>query len=159
MTANVTEQRVAETILEKGVRVQLPAPFFLPFRKNVGLILRQPKAGTLFYTANIFVRSGIDINNLATGDIGEAHQVVVKNMKPMVRIIAALFLNSKWKIKLFCRPLANWLMWKLTARKMGEIAVLAIAYGGVQNFTTTIRLIGAMRITAPKNLSPTDEGS
>jgi hypothetical protein len=157
-----TERLAADTILERGVRVKLPAPFFLRlFSRNVHLTLRQPRYGTLLHVARISLKAGFDITKLDSGDINAAHEIISQYARPVARIAAILFLDSKWKIKLFSRILANWLIWKLTPRKMAEIAMLAVAYGGIEDFTTTIRLIGAMRMkaTAPRNLSQKENGS
>ena len=55
--------------------------------------------------------------------------------------------------------MGNYLLDKLTPKKLAEIVLIVVALGGVQDFTDSIRLIRSMRITAPKNLSPTDQGS
>jgi hypothetical protein len=157
-----TEQNAADTILEKGVRVKLPAPFFLRlFCREIGLVLRQPKYGTLLYVSRISLKAGFDVSKLESGELGEVHELLRRNIMPLSRIMAVLFLNGKWKIRLFARPVARWLMWKLTPRKMAEIALLAVAFAGYEDFTTTIRLIGAMRMkaTAPRNLSHDESGS
>lgn len=157
-----TERHAADTILERGVRVKLPAPLFLrPFRREINLILRQPRYGTLLYVARISLKAGFDVSKLDNGDINSAHEIISKYAKPVARIAAVLFLDSKWRIRLFSRVMAKWLIWKLTPRKMAEIAILAVAYGGIEDFTTTIRLIGAMRMkaTGPRNLSQKENGS
>lgn len=157
-----TERQAAETILDKGVRVRLPAPFFLRmFTRQVSLVMRQPRMGTLLHVARLSLKADFDIKDLETGELNEAHRLVKQHSKTLARIAAVLFLNGKWKIRLFALPLAGWLLWKLTPRKLAEVAVLAVAYGGIQDFTTTIRLIGAMQmnLTAPKNLSREENGS
>lgn len=157
-----TERQAADTILEKGVRVQLPAPFFLRlFKKEIILVLRQPRFGTMLHVASVSLKAGFEIEKLQTGELNAAHESVSQYARPLARIAAYLFLNGKWKIKFFSKLLANWLLWKLTPRRMAEIAILAVAYGGIQDFTTTIRLIGAMtmNVTAPKNLSHNKSGS
>lgn len=157
-----TERLAADTILERGVRVKLPAPFFLRlFRREITPVLRQPKYGTLLHVARVSLKTGFDVTKLNEGDINSAHELISKYVRPVAKIAAILFLNSKWKIGLFSNVVANWLIWKLTPRKMAEIAILAVAYGGIEDFTTTIRLIGAMRMkaTGPHNLSQKENGS
>ena len=159
---NETERLAAETILEKGVRVKLPAPFFLrPFWPEIGLKIRQPKYGTLLHVAQLSLKAGFDVTKLETGEFAEVHALYDQYLKPLSRIIAVLFFNSKWGIRLFSRIMALWLIWHLTPRKMAEITVVAVAFSGYEDFTTTIRLIGAMRMkaTAPRNLSHEKNGS
>lgn len=152
------EAQVADTILEKGVRVKLPAPFFLPFRKTIGVIIHQPTMRTLLEVSSIALRSGFQLEKL-TGDIDSAHQAVKDHTPAVVKIVATLMLNGRVKIALFRGILRWWLMNNLTARKLGEITLVTVAFSGIQDFTTSIRLIGTMRVTAPKNLSQDLRGS
>lgn len=152
------EQQVADTILEKGVRVHLPAPFFLPFRKTVGVTIHQPTLRTLLKVASISLQSGFKVEEL-TGEMNQAHQVIKDHTRAVVKIVSTLILNGRKKSALFQWMLERYLLNNLTARKLGEIALVTVAFSGVQDFTTTIRLIGAMRVTAPKNLSQGINGS
>jgi hypothetical protein len=155
------EKRAAETILKKGVRVKLPAPFLLRmlFIRNINPVLRQPNMGTLLSFSTEALKSNMDVSKLKGGNILEALAMVHENAVPVSRMLAYLLLRSKWKIRLFTRPMANYLLWKLTPTRQAEIFLLAVAFGRVEDFTTTIRLIMAMKITTPKNLSPDEKGS
>jgi hypothetical protein len=152
------EAKVAETILEKGVRVKLPAPFFLPFRKTIAVTFHQPTLRTLLKVASIALRSGFQLEKL-TGDVETAHKAVVDHTPAVVKIVATLMLNGRIRSAVFQRILEWWLINNLTARKLGEITLVTVAFSGVQDFTTSIRLIGTMRVTAPKNLSQDLRGS
>jgi hypothetical protein len=155
------ERRAAETILEKGVRVKLPAPFLLRllFIRNIHLVLRQPNMGTLLNFSTEALKSKMDVSKLKDGNIMEALTMVCEKAVPVSRMLAYLFLRSEWKIKLFTRLTAHYLLWALTPTRQAEIFLLAVAFGRVEDFTTTIRLIEAMKITTPKNLSPDEKGS
>jgi hypothetical protein len=93
------------------------------------------------------------------GSLMEAHNMIVNHTKPVCRMIAYLFLRSKWRIRLFTRLFADYLLWALTPTRMAEITLLAVAFGRVEDFTTTIRLLLAMKLTMPKDLSPDEKGS
>lgn len=154
------EQYAADTILEKGVRVRIPAPFFLRIFlvKRIGLLFHQPYLGTLMHVARLSVKDGFDLAEL-NGEINDVHELVLKHSKTLRKIVAVLYLNSGWKIRLFTGLVAKWLEYKLTPSKLAEIAVVVVAYSRLEDFTSTIRLIGAMRITSPRNLSHTENGS
>lgn len=155
------EKLAAEAILEKGVRVALPAPFLLRvlFVREVGFIIKQPTMGQLFRVSSLSVKTGFDLSGLESGGINEAHRLVTNHCKSLTLILAALMIRGKWRSKLFSRLLAWWMLWRLTPRKLAEIALVCVAMSGIEDFTTTIRLIGTMRITAPKNLSRDVQGS
>lgn len=139
----------------------MPAPFLLRifFVKNISLVLRQPKAGTLFYFSTEAIKANIDLSKLKDGSLMEAHNMIVNHTQPVCRMIAYLFLRSKWRIRLFTRLFADYLLWALTPTRMAEITLLAVAFGRVEDFTTTIRLLLAMKLTMPKDLSPDEKGS
>lgn len=155
------EQLAAETILERGVRVGLPAPRFFRFfgKKEVGIIIKQPYLGTLLHVSRLCTKAGFDFEGIDEGKLDAAHQMMVDNVKDAARIIAFCVLNSRLKIWLFTWFLTDWLIWKLKPRKLAEISMLIITLGGYQDFTTSIRLLRMMKVTTPKNLSPQDQGS
>jgi hypothetical protein len=105
------------------------------------------------------LKSKVDLSKLKSGHIMEALTLVHENAIPVSRMIAYMFLRSKWKIKLFTRPYANWFLWGLTPTRQAEIILLFVAFARYEDFTTSIRLIAAMKITTPKNLSPDEKGS
>ena len=158
---NTVEKRAAELILEKGVRVKVPAPFLLKlfFVKTISLVLRQPNMGTLLLFSAEALKANFDFSKLKDGNLLEAHRMIAEHAVPVSRMLAYLLLRSKWKIRLFTWWLSKHLLWKLTPTRMAEITLLAVAFGRVEDFTTTIRLISAMKVTTPKNLSPDEKGS
>ena len=155
------EQRAAETILENGVRVSIPAPFFLRLfgKKTIKLKLRQPTLRTLMVVSSLALEAGFSFEGIDSGNLDAAHELIQTHAKTLARIVAVFILRKKRKIQLFSGMLANYLLDKTTSRKMAEIVLLIVAIGGVQDFTDSIRLIRSMRVTTPKNLSPTDQGS
>lgn len=158
---DITGRQAADTILDKGVRVQLPAPFLLSlvFVRSVGFILRQPTLGQLLRVSSVALAAGFDLGNLESGGINEAHRLVKQHARALAKIAALLMLRGRLRGQLFAGLLARWLVWKLTPRKLAEITLISVAMSGIEDFTSTIRLIGAMRITHPKNLSHDSDGS
>jgi hypothetical protein len=152
-----TERLAADTILERGVRVRLPAPFFLRlFTRTIGVAMKQPTMGTLFHVARVSLAHDIDIGKLT--DFNSALQLVATHGRPMLRIVAILLLRTDTRIALFWRPMCWWVR-KLPPRRLAEIALMAVTFGGIEDFTTTIRLLWAMKITTPRNLSQEAQGS
>jgi len=155
------EKQAAEAILEKGVRVALPAPFILRlfFVQSVGFSIKRPTMGQLLKVSYLSLNSGFDLSSLESGGINEAHRLVTSHGRDILHIVATLMIRGKWSSTMFSRLLAWWMLWKLTPRKLAEIILVCVAMSGLEDFTTTIRLIGTMRITAPKNLSHDNQGS
>lgn len=154
-------RQAANTILDKGVRVHLPAPFLLRvlFVRSVGFTLMQPTLGQLLRVSSVALAAGFDIDRLEKGGLNEAHRLVTQHTRSLAKIAAILMIRGKFRGQLFAGLLARWLVWKLTPRKLAEITLIAVAMSGMEDFTSTIRLIGAMRLTRPKNLSHDSDGS
>ena len=155
------EQIAAERILESGVRVTIPASLFLRLfgKKTVKLVIRQPFLGTLAYVSKLSLEAGFNFEEIDKGDLDAAHKLVSQHARTICRIIAVTVLGTRTRIRLFSGILSRWLLWKLKPRKLTEITMTIILLCGVQDFTSSIRLLRSLRITAPKNLSPSDQGS
>lgn len=161
MDASRIERKAAETILERGVRVTLPAPRFLQMlgKKTVNATLRQPTLGTLHTVSSLALKAGFSFEGIDKGDLDAAHQLINQHAATAAKIIAVVLLNSRLKIKLFAGIYGWLLMDRINSRRLAEITVLIVTLSGVQDFTTTIRLIRTMTVTGARNLSPTDRGS
>lgn len=161
MNKRQVEQLAAERILESGVRVTIPAPLFLRLfgKKTVKLVIRQPYLGTLAHVSRLSLDAGFNFDEIDKGDLDAAHKLVSNHARTICRIIAVMVLSSRFRIGLFTGMLSRWLMWKLKPRKLAEITMTIILLCGVQDFTSSIRLLRSLRITAPKNLGPKEQGS
>lgn len=161
MDKQKTEQHAAETILESGVRVKLPAPLFLRLfgKTEIAMVIRQPYLGTLMHLSGLSLKAEFDLDGIDEGKLDEAHRLMARHGKTIARIAAVVILNGRLKIKLFAGLLASYLLWKLKPRRLLEIVILIITFSGLQDFTTSIRLMRSMKMTTPKNLSPQDQGS
>lgn len=157
------QRRAAETILERGVRVPIPAPRFLLLfgKKEIGIILHEPYLRTIQTAAALSLKDGFSIDELATGNTDAAMKLVLDHSETVARIVAVHFLNGKWKNRLFSKILGSWFLSRLTNRRILDIALIIVMISRYQDFTTTIRLFKEMSMTImiPKNLSPKEKGS
>lgn len=158
---NRVEIQAAELLLDKGVRVELRAPFLLRWfgKKTFSLVVKRPMAGTMARISRRYLMLGIDASKLDQGDIGEAHELLSKHLKPVSMILAIGIIRGWISGWMFARPLAFYLRWNMDALEMAKMAVLLIQLSGIQHFTNTIRFLMMLRITKPKNLSPKEKGS
>lgn len=161
MLPNDTERRAAETLIERGVRVTIPAPrFFRLFgKREIGLTVKQPTLRTLLTVSALSLKAGFSFEGIDSGNIDAAHQLIRDHARTLTRIVAVFILNKPTRIKLFAGILSCYLANRLTAQKITGIVVLMITFSGVQDFTNSIRLIRSMSLTTPRNLSPEDQGS
>jgi predicted neuraminidase len=163
MDANAIQRKAAETFLERGVRVPLPAPRFLRLfgKKTVNVVIRQPYLRTLFTASELALSDGFSLDGLDQGQTDAALELINKHSKTAARIVAVYFLNGKWKNRLFSKRVGSWLFSKLTNQKLLEITVTIVLMSRYQDFTSSIRLFKQMSLTTmmPKNLSPEEKGS
>lgn len=161
METNEIERRAAQTILERGVRVKLPAPRFLRIlgKKEIRVTIRQPNMGTLLHVSELAIAEGFSFTGIDSGEMEAAHELISLHTKSCVRIVAIIILGTKVKSRLFAGILSRWLLWKLTPKRLFEMILIIVTMSGVQDFTNSIRLIRSMKMTMPRNLSPTSEGS
>lgn len=162
---NTVEINAAELLLDKGVRVELRAPFFMRWIcKNIGVTVRRPVLGTMMRISRLYLKLGIDISKVDAGDMHEAHRLLTEHGDTICRIVATGMIRGRLSGWMFARPLGWYLRWHSDALKLAKLSVLLIELSGVQHFTNTIRFLAAMRMTAPKTmtapkLSPQEKGS
>lgn len=153
------EQRAAQTILERGVRVEIPAPLLLRFfgKRNITIVLKQPSLGTLIRMSDLYLSTGIVKSQLDDIELEAVIKLIGKHGKTFSKIIALAYLNGYWSGKLFSGLLTLWVL-KLPPQKISAIISLLFVCSGAEDFMTTIRLVQQMKITEP-SLSPESQGS
>mgnify|MGYP003604606284 CR=1 FL=1 len=147
------EKKAANLILKRGVKVQVLAPLFLRLfgKKTMTITVRAPKSLTLVRIAEKYLSMRIENTNDLT--LPESFQLLKFHSFKMTEIIAICLLDSTlkmWRMKILARFLSR----KLTQEEINYLFHLIIVYGGVEDFINTIRLMEAVRITKPMNLSP-----
>ena len=155
------QAKAADTLLERGVRFPIPAPFFLRLfgKKEISVTVRQPKLGTLIYISKGFVAMNIDLAAIDDGDIAKAYNLVAQHGDRMAYIMAAAILNGKWRIAIFSGIVSRFIKRKLTAKRFAELFMTFTMLSGVQHFTNTIRFLPSMNVMEKRNPSPADQGS
>lgn len=157
MNTQATEQRAASLLLKKGVKVSITAPLFLRLlgKKKIDLVITAPTIYTLLLISEKFLSMRILNQELS---ISEAFALYRFHGKTMTEIVAMAILNDKKKMwrKRF---LAKHLIKQLKPSELTYLFTLIIAYGGIEDFISTIRLMEQMKITRPMNLSPEEKMS
>lgn len=167
MDVAAVQQQSADTILERGVRFKIPAPFLLRLlgKKTVSLTIYRPRMGTLIYMSRISAGLTADLQRIADGSLNEAYTLIDTHGELVAQWLAVAILNKRWKIRLFTRMLTRRIVWGLSAARLSELFVLVAMLSGVKDFTNIIRYLNTMNILTPKtsdgngNLSHNESGS
>lgn len=158
METQATEQRAASLLLKKGMKVSITAPLFLRLlgKKKIDLVITGPTTYTLLLITEKFL--SLRINNESEISISNAFSLFKKSGKVMAEIIAIAIINDEkklWKKRFLTKCLIK----SLTPEELTYLFTLIIAYGGIEDFINSIRLMNQLRITKPMNLSPAEKMS
>jgi hypothetical protein len=147
------EIKTVDTILDQGVRVPIPTPFFLKWfgLRKVNMIVRRPVIGNMLRISKMYIKMNIDEKQET--DWRKWIEVFTRTVKPTSRIVAIGMLRGWLSGWLLCRPLAWWIRWHMDTKQMAELAALLVSLSGIQDFMTTITFLRGMKITAPANVS------
>lgn len=147
-----TEIKTVDTLLDKGVRVPIPAPFFMRVfgRKSINFSVRRPVLGNMLRISKLYAKMNIDAD---ANDLGAWIATLQTCAVPISHICALGMLRGRYTGALFMRPLARYLRWHMTTRDMASLAAILVSLSGYQDFLNTIRFLGLMKMTQPKNLS------
>ncbi|WP_286755510.1 hypothetical protein [Roseivirga sp. UBA838] len=156
------ERLAAERLLERGVSMQMRAPFFLRWfgKKTVALTVTSPMQGTMLEVSRLYLSTGITSQQLKGVSHEQALALMHSSGKVITRAVATAWLNSKWKIKMFARPLAHYMLWHCRPVEILTIMNMILLFGGTQSFMNTTRSARLIQImtTKPK-LGQTPEES
>ncbi len=146
------EIRTVETILDKGVRVSVPTPFFLRLIgiKHFNVVVHRPTVASMLNISKHYVELKVDETD---ADWSNWMVVLARAGKPTTRIVAAGMLRGRVAAYLFARPLAWYLRGTIDMKRLADIASILVALSGVQDFMNTIKFLRLMKLTEPRNTS------
>lgn len=152
MDANKIELHATETLLQRGVRVRVRAPFFMRVfgKRKVVVMLREPTAGALSRMGYWYLQCQLPLEKLEQISVEEALLFKVKYGKNIYRALACLFLVDKRLTWLLMKPYSEWLSESITVKDALSLLQLNILHGGLKDFMTTTRLVRAKMITPPR---------
>lgn len=145
------ELKTIDTLLDRGVQVDLPAPRLLKWlgKKTISFTVRRQDCETILAISSLYLKMKQRTTKMEATDLDEAHQMVVECMLPASRIVA-------YGIYPYCTPcgfrnrlLAYYLRRHLDIRMMTELWVMVAGMSGVHDFPNFIRSLSGMRITMP----------
>lgn len=145
------ELLAAETLLQRGVKVQIVAPLlFRLFRKKTFVFyVFQPSLGNKVRTSRLYLKMGIKESDLKETTHENAENILVNHHYAMSRIIAICMFKGFFWPWLLNRPMALYLKWNLPPQKLYALVHLIILFSGTADFMNTIRSAKSMKITEP----------
>ena len=153
------ERLAVETILQRGVKVKIPAPWFIRWiKKSYPVIMSSPYEGTMFRVARYYLSTGLTQEKLDNLTTEEALVLMSVHGKAITKAVACALLNGYLKGKLFTKPLAWYLRWNMTAQELFALTTALVLYGGTTDFMNTTRLVQSQKTTTP-NLGQKTKGS
>ena len=146
------EKFAADTILGKGVKVLVPAPFLLRIvgKKTVSFNLTSPFEGTMHRVASYYLSTGITEDQLEGITVEAALALHAKHGKAISKAVACAVLNGYVSGYLFTNVLAWYLRWNLTPVGLFNLTTTLLILGGIQDFINTTRSVRKMTLTMPK---------
>ena len=145
------EKSVADTILQKGVAIKLPTPFFIRlFKKTFTLTITSPFEGTMHRIASYYLSTGLTTDKLEGITVEEALELHVKHSKAISKAVAVAVLNGYLKGLLFTRFLAWYLRWTASPQALLQLVAILVVNGGTQDFITITKSVQKMKLTTPK---------
>jgi len=149
-----TEIQAAQTILEEGVRLDVPAPFFLRlFRiKTIPLVLYDPTASVCLRVTQLRLQMNITDVDFELMSVEDGLKYRMQHGVTVARILAIGILKGRKR---------NWWFGKWLARQLlrhYSFSVLLnimhfLTLGGLEDFMNTIGLLEGMRLTKPNDPS------
>lgn len=152
-----TEELAASVILDRGVQWKFPAPWYLRIfgRQHVSISIKSIRLFTLFEISRLYCQLGFNPDDSDKG----LPDLIQKHGKDVVRIAAKAALNSQIKQWLFTGWLTRFMVMNCTPGQLLEMTMFIATFSNAEAFLNTIRLIGELRMTKPKNLSQEEQGS
>lgn len=143
LTPQEAEQNEIDTLIDRGMEFKVGKRSF---------VIHQPYYGTLDHLANIFIKMEVNMDKLDEDGALEAKKMAAKYSKLCAEAVAVAVLRTKWRIRLFKRPLAQYFYWHITPRTMRELARRINAMLNMLDFTHSIVSMSATRTTMPETM-------
>lgn len=145
------EIKTIDTLLERGVRVGLPAPRLLRWlgKDTLSFTVRCQDSETILRVSSLYLEMRRRATSLEAGTLDEAHRMVVECMIPASRIVAYGIYPYNTPLGARNRLLAWYLRRNLGIRKMTELWIMVAGMSGVHDFPNFIRSLSGMRLTMP----------
>ena len=147
-----TEIKTVETLMDRGVQVDLPAPRLLRLfgKKTISFTVSRPDSETLLQISGLYLRMKKAATTVDAETIDEAHLMIHDCMVPASRIVAYGMQPYITPLSLRNRLLARYLRRNMDTRMLAELWMMICSMAGAHDFINVIRSMSAMRTTKPR---------
>ncbi len=147
-----TEVRAADSILDRGVRFRMPAPWFLRLFGFHRIRVKRQRLGTILTYSKTVLKHGL--NDEMNADEMRA------NLDHIAECVAITVLNGRLKIKLFKKMLTRWYLWRCHYTQLMEMFIVLQRINQIQDFTPITRFYShqTKMMMSPKNLGQNENG-
>lgn len=148
------EVNEANVLIEKGMKFTVKKQSILKYlskSKERTFVIEQPFLGTLDIISALFLSINFDERQLEDNFLSSSKQIVAKSVKTCSMVVAVSVLNSKWKIKLFSKLLAQYFLWRMRPSDLMKMSIVIHKINNYGDFINSIRLMSTIRTTAPQN--------
>ena len=148
---NRVEMNAADALLDRRLKVQLPAPGILRLfgKRQFAFWMKRPTYGSLLLMARLTSEMDIDLKKLSEKGEEILFPMIAEQGVRASRIIAHGMLRGKWANRLLARPLASYLRWHMTARTLAELSKLVLLLSGAEDFVSITTSAVTMKVTQP----------
>lgn len=138
--------RAAETILDRGVRLKMPAPSILKLLRLNRLNVKPQRAGTILEFAKVVTTHQLE-NCAAKG-----FAALEKEIEPCCRCIAISLLNRRLMIKWFTSRVTKWLIWQYKTSNLIRAFLIIFEMNSAANFSIITKFYVTTTKTMMTNL-------
>lgn len=155
------EKNEADALIDKGLEFTVPVRSLLRFvtkKKERVFVIHQPYLGTLDIISRLFLEIKIEEEFLKENPLVETKRIAVESARTCAIVVAVAVLNSKWLIRFFSKPLADYFFWRLKPDKLLQLALIINQISNLGDFISSIRLMSAVRTTTPRLIEEGQQG-
>jgi hypothetical protein len=139
--------QAAEQLLQRGVRFKLPAPFLLRWL-NPKLTIKAHKPGAIVMFSKVVLTHDLEQAILLNNN-----EQLIKSIEAVTECLAISGLNGYFKIKLFKKLLAKYLLWQVSKETLVEMFLLVYELNNTKDFKTITKFyLQQMRALMNPNL-------
>lgn len=148
------EVNEANVLIESGMKFSVEKQSFLKYfskSKQRTFTVKQPFLGTLDIISALFLSINFDEKLLEENFLSSSKEIVSRSVKTCAMVVAVSVLNSQFKIKLFSKILAQYLLWRMRPSDLMKMSIIIHKINNYGDFINSIRLMSTVRTTAPQN--------
>jgi|SRR5690554_258098 len=149
------ELKAADTILDRGVRFTMPAPFLIRLLRLNRIRVKPLRSGAILEFSRVVLRHKLhDLNSEATFD------QMVKNIEPLAECLAIAVLNNEFKIKWFTGIYTRWFLWRCHYIQLMEMFAVLSKLNQAHDFTIITKFFcqQTTSMMSPRNLGQQANG-